>query len=312
MDTTDVIAREQSSLRLGRYGNLFMGCAGVLAAWLSGSQAVLVDGLFSLIGLAAAVFAARVGAAVDKRPDHRRPLGYAVDESIFTTFRALSLLGLVGFAAAAAFMNILDYAFGGAAQELNYTLLIAYFLVIIFVCFGLAISHFLAWRQTGRQSRVLLLEGRAAFFDGLISLAAGAGLAAMPFLEETAIGWITPVGDSVIVLGLCGLVITRYSRDFMKGLEELGGGSAPEKDLGPARELVTEIVGTRGGRLVDLSAVRFGRSLQVQLYLDPEGPITARSVDDLTRACDTALRARFGTATSVVLVSEHGRFLPPA
>ncbi len=52
---------ERRSLNIGKWGNLFMGAAGVLAAWLSNSQALLVDGLFSLIGFASAVLGAIFG-----------------------------------------------------------------------------------------------------------------------------------------------------------------------------------------------------------------------------------------------------------
>ena len=51
MDQKDAnIALEYRTMDLTRWANLAMGIAGVLAAWASNSQAMLMDGLFSLIG----------------------------------------------------------------------------------------------------------------------------------------------------------------------------------------------------------------------------------------------------------------------
>ena len=60
----DHVAAEQRALAISKWGNLFMGAAGVLAAVLSNSSAVLVDGLFSLIGFAAAIIGARISARI--------------------------------------------------------------------------------------------------------------------------------------------------------------------------------------------------------------------------------------------------------
>ena len=91
-------SKERTALGFAIYGNLFMAGAGVLAAFLSNSQAILLDGMFSLIGFGAALIARRVSKRASGGPDRIHPFGYALEEPIFTTFRALSLLGLVTFA----------------------------------------------------------------------------------------------------------------------------------------------------------------------------------------------------------------------
>ena len=132
---TDDTAIEQRALAISKWGNLFMGTVGVVAAVLSNSSAVLVDGLFSLIGFTAAVIGARISARVHLAPSRSRPIGYAADEAIYQTFRALSLLGLIFFAVGSAILNIADYVRGGEIDELNYGPLLAYFVVICVVCF---------------------------------------------------------------------------------------------------------------------------------------------------------------------------------
>ena len=309
MDNGANIQLEQRSLRIGKWGNLFMGLAGVLAAWLSYSQALLVDGLFSLVGFTAAIFASRVAETTRRNPDIYRPLGYAAEESIYTTFRALSLLGLLIFAFGSAMLNIIEYANGGTINDLRYGPIIIYFVVICIVCFGLAAMHHAAWKSTDRQSDVLRLESQAAFFDGIMTVAAGVGLSVMPFLEGGPFAWIAPIGDSLIVLLLCGVVVGRYLSDFMNGLGELAGVSVDQEKVTAAQQAVQPVFDEIGGRLVDLSIVRIGRWFQAQMYFAPAEPIAAADVDDATRECDGILSDVLGQTTSVILISEHGRVL---
>ncbi|MEP2030176.1 MAG: cation transporter [Paracoccaceae bacterium] len=302
--------KERRALFIGKWGNFFMGLAGVLAAWVSHSQALLVDGLFSLVGFTAAVFAARVNASIRNLPDERRPLGYAANESIYTTFRALSLMALVAFAFGAAILNIIDYASGGELPELRYGTIVIYFAVICVVCFGIAANHHFAWKSTGKQSDLLRLEAQAAFFDGILTLAAGLGLSLLPLLKNGPLYWVTPIGDSIVVLLLCAFVVGRYYLEFMKGLSELAGVSVADTELSSARNTVQAIVNDIGGQLIDFSAIRLGRLFQAQLYFDPLEPIDSKTVDKLTRTCDIELSKILGETTTVVLISRHGRVLP--
>lgn len=307
-----VLSVEQRSLARAKWGNLVMGGAGVLAAWLSHSQAILVDGLFSLIGFAAAIVGARVSASTMRAPDRTRPLGYAADEPIFVTFRALSLLGLVAFAIGSAALNIFTYASGGEIAELVFGPIIVYFVVVGAICFGLAFSHRRAWIRTGRQSDVLRLETSAATFDGVMTLIAGLGLSAMPLLRDGPLGWISPIGDSVMVLALCGLVLVRYVKDFRRGLGELAGVTAPPAQIAAARRGVRQILFEEDGRLVDLSVQRLGRRAQVVLYFDPGRAVTAAWVDSLTQRLDAALTEALGPCDTYLIISEHGRVLERA
>lgn len=84
---------EQRALKVGKWANLAMAIAGVAAAWLSNSQALLVDGLFSMVGFLSAIVAIRISGNTRLGADDTRPMGYAVEESIYQTFRVASASG---------------------------------------------------------------------------------------------------------------------------------------------------------------------------------------------------------------------------
>lgn len=303
---------ELRALNTGKWANLAMAAMGIIAACLSNSQALLVDGLFSLIGFAAAVIGARVSRAALRDADAHRPFGYGSEESVFTTFRALSLLALVVFAIFSAIQNIVAYLQYGEAEDLNYTVIVVYFVLIMAMCLGLWAVHRRSWIRTGRRSAILKLEADAALFDGLLSLGAGAGLLLLPFLDGTVLGWIVPVGDSVIVLLLCLVLVRTYWREFVQGLAELSGATARPREIRAAHRAVREIMSEADGRVVDLALVKAGRQFEAAVFYDPSTPVDATVVDHLTRRLEQALEAALGPATVYVLISEHGRAWPRA
>ncbi len=299
--------RESRALTVSMWGNLFMGVAGIAAAILSNSQAILVDGLFSMIGFTAAILGKHVTKTATAGPDKHRPFGYAADEAIFVTFRSLSLLGLVLFSLVGAAMRIYAYVQGAEPEPLNFAPLLVYFVGIGLTCALLWFVHHSAWRKTGRKSDVLHLESKAAAFDGFITAAAGIGLVAIELLRDGFLAPIAPIGDSLIVFVLCMTVVTRYYKDFVKGLGELAGVTADPEHIAQARRAVRDTVQNDGGQLHDLSVSKLGRRFWVTVYYDPGRAILAQEVDDLTRQMGKDIGAALSGAEVVLLISQYDR-----
>ncbi len=302
---------EARSLNLSMAGNLFMGAAGVLAAYLSNSQAILVDGLFSLVGFTAALLGKHVARNANREADKFRPYGYAGDEAIFTTFRSLSLLGLVVFAIANAVMAIVEHARGMPMPALVFEPMAVYFVVVGLTCGLLWLVHRRAWVKTGRRSDVLRLEAGAAAFDGLLTMGAAAGLLLIHYFRDGFLAPVAPVGDSIIVMILCAGVVSHYFRDFLAGLAELAGVTATPENIAAARRAMRETLKSAQGELVDVSVTKLGRAFTVVVYFNPATAITAAEADLLT----TRLMADVGTvlpaAEVYVMISEHGRDFYP-
>jgi divalent metal cation (Fe/Co/Zn/Cd) transporter len=309
-ETADTSQIEQRALSISKWANLFMAAAGIIAAWLSNSQALMVDGLFSLIGFVVAIIGARVSASAMLPPDRIRPFGYAAEESIFMTFRALSLLALITFSVVNAGISIASYASGGETAELNYNIIVAYFIVILITCLALMAVHRRAWKQTGQTSSILKIEGDAAMFDGLMTFAAGFSLMMLPFLKGTVLGFLVPIGDSLVVMILCLLVVGRFWQDFRTGLAELAGSTAKPDTLLAVKRAVRDVMANESGEVVDVAAIKSGRRHEVGIFWNPATAVNAAAVDALTQRLDVALSAAIGSSRATIVVSEHGRILP--
>lgn len=307
----DVAARlEDRSLGLSMIGNAFMGLSGIVAGVMANSSAIMLDGLFSLIGFTAAFFGQRISRRVDAGPDRLRPLGYAADEAIFSTFRALSLLGVVMFAAVVAVKNIYSHAVGIALAPLYFEPMMIYFVIIGLTCFVLWAVHRHAWRRTGKRSEILRLEAKAAFFDGIITLAAGVGLGAIFLFEDGFLAPLVPIGDSMILLVLCAAVTGTYLRDFRAGMGELAGVTASPEVVAIVRRAVRVALSEDGGKLRDIAVQKSGRQYQVTVYYDPGRLIDASQIDQLNLRLIRDVRGSLARADVILAISEYGRRWP--
>lgn len=307
---SDSARREARALRLGMASNLILGAAGVVASVLSGSQAILVDGLFSLVGFFAAFIALGVTARATRAADRVRPFGYAMDEAIFSTFRALALFGLVLIAGTGAMVKIVKYIGGDAPAPIDIAPIGGYLAFVLLVCGGMWIVHHRTWVNTGRRSDVLKLEASAVAFDALMTVAAGMGFLFVHLAAGGPLDVLTPIGDSLIVLVLCSLAAVAYFQDFRRGLGELAGVTADPKIVLQAGRILRATLPDGSGRLVDFSVVKSGRLLTVIAYLDPVAPMNGAQVDALTKGVNAALSETLGRVETVVVISEFGRVLP--
>ncbi|MEX0285032.1 MAG: cation transporter [Paracoccaceae bacterium] len=301
---------ETRALKISQWGNLGMALAGIVAAWASNSQSLMMDGLFSGVGFLSAIAAIRIARNASRGPDRDRPFGYAADEAIYKTFRSLALLGLVMFGLTNAVLNILRYASGGEPPALEFGPIVVYAVAVSIVCFGLAWTHRRAWIRTGRKSGMLKLEMHAALYDGAVTVVAGVALLAAPFLTKTALAPIVPVADSVVLLFLCGFAITGYFVTFRGGLAELAGATAHPDDILSVSRVVRPLLKEVGARLIDLAMIRTGRTDQIVLYISPGQAMTGGEIDALTKRLQAALLVADREAAILVVLSEQGRTGP--
>ncbi|MBO9444813.1 cation transporter [Ruegeria sp. R14_0] len=301
---------EGRALIVAMIGNLFMGAAGILAGILSNSNAIMMDGLFSLVGFGSAFLGRQISLRIDAGPDKRRPFGYAADEAIFSTFRALSLLGLVLFAITNAGKNIYSYYTGMTPEPLIFGPMFLYFATIGLTCLLLWAFHFFTWRKTGKASAILRLEAKAALFDGLFTAAAAIGLGAIYLFRDGALAGIAPIGDSIIVLFLCLLAIGSYLRDFRGGLGELAYATASPDLLAAARRALRPAITEDGGALRDMSVTKQGRTVLITVYYDPLRAITADQVDTLNLRMIADARQAIDGADVYLMISQYARRWP--
>ena len=294
---------ERQSLEIGKWGNLLMAVAGVVAAFLSRSDALLVDGLYSGVNFVSAIVAAGISARVARPADRRYPFGYDAHEALYVTFRSLVLLGIMVFAVSGAVGKIFIYATGGEVPELVFGPILVYSVSMVVVCLGLAAWHRYNWRRSGRQSELLSTESRAAVVDAVISAGAGGGLLAAGLLRGTALEFIVPVADSVVVLVMCAFIVRQPVMMFLGALREVAGAAVEPAITEKIRTRLQELLQERPYALLEVAVTKMGRAHFVVTYVRPERPIDGEAADALWKEFDSVLRDMLGQAKTEIIIA---------
>ncbi|WP_420411467.1 cation transporter [Roseibium sp.] len=298
---------EQRALTIGKWANLFMAFAGIFASWLSRSDAMMVDGLYSAVNFASAIVAARIGSRVGLPATRRRPWGNDFDEVLYVTFRSLVLIGVLVFAGFVSGSKIWTFFTGGDIPQLVFGPIVIYSVVIVSICLGLAFNYHRAYRKTGKRSAVLKTETRAALIDGALSVGTGAALLSLPFLQDTPLGPYVPIGDAVIVVVLVLVIVWQPLSAFRGTLADLAGVSAPGTTYAKVSRTARDLAKEHGYKLHRAAVLQAGRMHFAAVYLDPLKPIEAEEIDQFKEKVAARLEDLVGpTRVEVIVTAQNG------
>ncbi len=148
--TSDARARgiEQRSLRFGIVANAVMTLAGCLAHVLTGSSALLLDGLYSAVLIGSSLIASRISRNVVRPPDRAWPYGYKGQEALYVLFRSLVLLGVIGFGLRSSLGTLIDWWRGAEIAPLTLEPVAAYTAAVTSLCWLLSWRHFRDWHRS--------------------------------------------------------------------------------------------------------------------------------------------------------------------
>lgn len=264
--TTPAEARriEQRSLRFGVGANAVMALAGFSAHVLTGSSALLLDGLYSAVLVGSSLIASRISRNVVRPPDRAWPYGYEGQEALYVLFRSLVLLGVIGFGVGSSCSTLIDWWRGNSIAPLHLEPVALYTALMTALCGLLAWRHRRDWRRTGRVSLLLLTEARNARIDAVITLATGLALLREP---------------------LAAL------RDAMA--QAAGCAADPDVLQRTRMVLMQELVGLQL-QMMDFTVQQLGRTAFVVVYINPLQPQESRVIDGLRHHIDARCSAELG------------------
>ena len=302
---------EQQSLRIGVIASAVMAVAGLWVHVLSGSYALLLDGLYSAVMVGSGLVATRISHNVVRPPDRAYPYGYDGQEALYVLFRSLVLIGVLTFAAAAGIGTVIDYAKGSTIAAVSLGPVALYSIAMVAICWGLAWCHHRDWLRTGSKSQLLLTEARAARVDGLISGLTGVALLSTPLLKGTPLAVLTPITDSLLVLVVSAVVLREPLQAFLTALGQASGASAESDTIRTTRAALEDLLAGLSCWLLDLTVMQVGRTAFVVVYLNPSQPMDGAAIDILRLRIEQRCRQLMGSPVrSEVILTATPPFLP--
>ncbi|MFP4447677.1 MAG: cation diffusion facilitator family transporter [Bacteroidales bacterium] len=200
--------------RIGLFGNIVLATAKILVGFVSGSFAVISDGLDSasdVLTFSVSLFATRV---MKRPPDYKFPYGYQRAEAVAT--KVLSFI--IFFVGAQLFYSSLERIITGDPHSFPSPIAIY---VTIFSIFSKAA---LAWYQLQKgkkvESPILKANGKNMRNDILISLSVLLGLFFTYQLHLPILDLITALGISLWIMKEAFMIFMESNLELMDGVED--------------------------------------------------------------------------------------------
>lgn len=297
------IEQEQQALRISSYGALVLAVLGIGFAVQSGSEAILLDGLFSVLGFFMALMTMYVSRLVSRPDDEVFQYGYAHFAPLMNVLKSLVMTVLCGFALFSAINTLI-----GGGQPLAVGSAVLYALIATSIGAGL----FLYLRKVAERTASVLvsLDAKAARLDMFLSAAV---------LASFGLGWLslgTPMEryldylDPLVVAGLCLVALP-------VPLKVLWENSREVLLLAPDSDLQAAVKEKIAGALDDFPVadyrvrmLKLGNVMAVTLHLRPSDDYRIEGIGDLDRvrfAIEEALATLdFDIGLDVMFVNDMG------
>jgi cation diffusion facilitator family transporter len=274
---------EQRGLWLSIAGALFMAALGIGFAIVTSSDAVLLDGLFSLVGCVVGLMALRVASLVKRPDDDLFHFGYAAYEPMLNLTKGL----LIGFVSLFALVSsVADAVQGGREVHAGWALI--YAVIAATGCFAIAVAQ----QQLARRIRSPLIEVDAQnwWVDGYLSVAVAIAFLLAILLSGTGLSPLLPFTDSAVVIILVLVSFPIPAQIIRENWHQLIGRAPDQTHQNRVRELIASALRLEVEMDTKIRMQQVGRFTYVQLYVvchrDPAGGIRAldRCRDDVVKA----------------------------
>ena len=253
---------EARAFRLNVLGTLAMAIIGLGCAVITKSEAILLDGFFSLIGFVIALLTQKVGRLVMRPGDERYPFGYAVFEPLLSLMKGL-IIGLVSlFAMVSAISALLS---GG--RPISATVAIVYAGSATVGCFLLAWQVGILARRTG--SALVAIDAQSWIIDALISAAVTVAFLIVQATRGTPMEMFSPYVDPMLVIILVIATIFIPIKIVREAWKQIVGYRTDASKIAAVQSIVAEAINDNGNNETTqrVRAVDVGRFLYVEVYI---------------------------------------------
>lgn len=264
---------EQRLLRLSTLGAA--GFAAVAIVWgvLAGSQVILLDGVYALIGVGLGGLSLRAAVLVARGPTPHYPFGREALAPLVVGVQGLVLIGSLGYAVIDAVGVIAE---GGSQTAFGSALAYA----VVSAVAGTAVWQVLARR--GRGSELVAAEAAQWYAGVLLSLGMFVGFAAAIVLSGSSWRVVVPYIDPAMVIVAALLIAPTPVSMLAQMYRELLEGAAPSEIAEPVVDVVQRFSREEGLPDPSIRIGKLGRKLYVEVdYL--VGPDDGWTISDADR-----------------------------
>jgi len=280
-------ALERRALILSAFGALIMAALGFGFALLTGSEALMLDGVFSLLGFVMTLGAIRISRLVYETGNMQFQFGFAGFEPLFNLVKGVVIIFI---SLLAAYSSSAAIRAGGREIDIGWALVYAGIVTVASIIVYILLSR--AARKTG--SPLLQVDAKNWMIDGAITAAVLVGFLVIYFVRDTQWAWIVPYADPMVVLVLVVISLPIPFIIIKSSIKELLLG-APDLPLqNTLREKLLPLLEARGYLTGGTRLAKTGRMIYLYVFIlldDAQADPRVSEQDELRRNINAELRS---------------------
>ena len=306
MDETRMLQAERKGLIYSAVGALVVGCNGVVFAFLTGAQAIMLDGLFNMTYFFTGLFTLKVVGLLLRGDDERFPMGYGFFEPLVNGIKGVLMLGITVMALVGAAEALFS---GGRAIQLG--LAVVYGVLATIGCWVVA----LLVEGKARESHSPLVRADALGWvvNAAISSAVLATLLIVFLIRNTALRSFVPYVDPVLVLVIGGIALGVPIRMAWQALMALLNRAPSAEVLQKTRDIVEHSLAEMPVQGLAVRVLQPGRTRMVVVHvlLGTGFRGGLKTLDDVRGKTAAALRKAYPLSDVDLLFTRDERWHAP-
>jgi len=284
---SDLQRLERRALKFSVAGAIIMAALGLGFAYVTDSEAILLDGLFSLVGFFVGLVSLRIATLVQQPDDEHFHFGYNNFEPFFNVVKGV-IIAIVGILALISAV----YALLHGGREINTGYAVIYAIVVSIGSFSVWGLQRAAARTTG--SPLVVVDAKNWLVDGCLTVGVLIAFSAAWLMQGTSWDWAINYVDPAVVALLVIVIIPVPYIIIRDSLNEVLLGA-------PSMEIQKQVQDILLPELEEINAsdyqvrmVKVGRALYVDVYmiLEEEHPACHIPEQDRIREHINVLLAR--------------------
>lgn len=252
----DDARRERKALTFSIAATTILGALGIVWGVLSGSQMILLDGAYGIVGTITSWLLLKASALSVEGPSRRYPFGRESATPLAIGVQGFVMFATLLYAGYEALLVIVD---GGS--EVTAGPAIVYAVIVTASCVGV----WLWLQRTARGSELLLAEATGWRIAALRGVGMVVGFALLMVLVDSRWEDAAPYVDPGMVLLTCALFIATPIGMMRSTIVELMEGSPGHHIQGPVDEAVAAVVKAYDLDTPDVRVNKIGPKLYVEI-----------------------------------------------
>jgi len=276
---------EQGTLKFSIALTVCLGVLGIASGLVTGSQAIIFDGMYSFVDVVPTVVSLIVVKLIAQGNSHRFQFGYWHLEPLVAVLRDAILTVACIYAAVD---GVKTLGSGGHEVEYGLAALWAGILAVI----GLSMTWFLSRRAKALKSPMLEIDARSWMVSAALSVALLAGFAIATLLGGTRFEKWIPYLDSIVLLCMALIMLPMPMIGLWRSMSDVLQ-VAPDRLNARVHEVMSEVVKEHG--FLDFTSYIAkngrGRFVEIHIQVDPQARIEIAKADAIRSGVSERLNA---------------------